>query len=259
MDDDARQAHRNLCDFIRWYKVLDPTASELDAHDVLAVAYGVDWPSTRQAIRTGEEVSAEGWVEEAHDFLMQHGNTGCVFLREEVDDEVAEVLEAWGYEPYERTPELICRRPVDEVEPGADQEIRLVETADDVTTFAAIAGRAFTALGIPEEPSTTLLDKPDVVLGDDVVVALGTLAGEPVAAALALQVDEGRQAYVGWVSCLEAARGQGLGDRVTRRVTNESFARGAGLVTLEASRFGDAIYRRMGYEEAYWYRLWITM
>ena len=42
--------------------------------------------------------------------------------------------------------------------------------------------------------------------------------------------------YVGWVACADEARGRGLGDVVTRAVTNEAFARGAPLVTLEASR-----------------------
>lgn len=259
MDDAARQAHRNFADFIRWYKVLDPTTDEHDENGVLAVAYGIDWPSTRQAIRTGTELPAEQWAEEVDTFLGRHGDTACAFLREGPDDDLVAPLEARGYRPYERTPELICHRPVDDVGPGVDQQVRLVETPADVSAFAAIAGKAFTALGIPEEPSTAVLDNPGAVLDEQVIVALGSLGGVPVAGALALLVDGGRHAYVGWVSCLEQARGQGLGDRVTRRVTNEAFARGAGLVTLEASKFGDAIYRRMGYDEAYWYRLLIKV
>jgi len=65
--------------------------------------------------------------------------------------------------------------------------------------------------------------------------------------------------YVGWVACVDEARGRGLGDVVTRAVTNEAFARGAPLVTLEASEFGEHTYARMGYREVYRYRVLIRV
>ena len=68
-----------------------------------------------------------------------------------------------------------------------------------------------------------------------------------------------RSAYVGWVACADEGRGRGLGDVVTRRVTNEAFERGAQLVTLEASKFGEHTYARMGYREIYRYRMLIRL
>ena len=62
-----------------------------------------------------------------------------------------------------------------------------------------------------------------------------------------------------WVACADAARGRGLGDTVTRAVTNEAFARGANLVTLEASHFGEHTYTRMGYRELYRYRMLLRL
>ena len=64
---------------------------------------------------------------------------------------------------------------------------------------------------------------------------------------------------MGWVACLDDARGKGLGDVVTRRVTNEAFDRGASLVTLEASHFGEHTYARMGYRELYRYAVLIKL
>jgi ribosomal protein S18 acetylase RimI-like enzyme len=68
-----------------------------------------------------------------------------------------------------------------------------------------------------------------------------------------------REGYVGWVACLDDARGNGLGDVVTRRVTNEAFDRGAPIVTLEASHFGEHTYARMGYRELYRYAVLIKL
>jgi predicted GNAT family acetyltransferase len=60
---------------------------------------------------------------------------------------------------------------------------------------------------------------------------------------------------VAWVGVLPEARGQGLASACTARATNEAFARGAELVLLQASAMGESVYRRLGYEELYNYRL----
>ena len=46
---------------------------------------------------------------------------------------------------------------------------------------------------------------------------------------------------------------------MTRLVTNEGFARGARLLTLEASPYGRNTYDRMGYQTLYDYRLLIQV
>jgi ribosomal protein S18 acetylase RimI-like enzyme len=110
-----------------------------------------------------------------------------------------------------------------------------------------------------EDPLRSLLDAPEVLLGPDVAVSLAEIDGRPVAGALSVLLGDEPNGYVGWVSCLPEGRGRHLGDHVTRLVTNEAFARGASIVTLEASRFGENTYRRMGYEERYRYRMMIKL
>jgi len=114
-------------------------------------------------------------------------------------------------------------------------------------------------LVLPAEVTAKSIDNPDVMLGPDVAIALADVNGEPVAGACVVMVGDQPEGYVGWVACLDKARGNGLGDTVTRRVTNEGFARGANIVTLEASQFGEHTYARMGYRELYRYRLLIKL
>ena len=122
---------------------------------------------------------------------------------------------------------------------------RLASTPADVAAYAEIAGRAFTHLAIDA----------DITAHDDRQRrdhARATTAPSPSPTSTArrsrarcvVRFDGGRTGYVGWVACLDEARGRGLGDVVTRRVTNEAFARGADLVTLEASQFRRAHLRR---------------
>jgi ribosomal protein S18 acetylase RimI-like enzyme len=103
------------------------------------------------------------------------------------------------------------------------------------------------------------IDNPDAMLASDCAIALADLDGKPVAGAMVALFGEEPSGYVGWVACLDEARGRGLGDVVTRAVTNEAFARGASLVTLEASQFGEHTYARMGYREVYRYRVLIRV
>ena len=87
-----------------------------------------------------------------------------------------------------------------------------------------MAGKAFVDLMLPEEPTRQLLDNPDRLLADDVVVAVGELDGAIVAGAFAKLTAGGTSGYVSFVSTLTEARGRSMGDAVTRRVTREAFA-----------------------------------
>lgn len=58
-----------------------------------------------------------------------------------------------------------------------------------------------------------------------------------------------------WVGSLEEARGKGLGRAVTAAATNAGFDLGAEIASLQASPMGAPIYRDMGYETIFDYRL----
>ncbi len=77
------------------------------------------------------------------------------------------------------------------------------------------------------------------------------LDGEPVAAAQTILSHTIAGVY--FVGTVERARGSGLGDAVTRAVTNRAFEAGAGAVTLQASVMGEPIYLKMGYQTIYHY------
>jgi GNAT superfamily N-acetyltransferase len=154
---------------------------------------------------------------------------------------------------------MVCDGPLERREPPAGVTVRFASSAADVAAYANIAGKAFTHLSMPERFTRDAIDNPTVMLGSDCVIALADLDGAPVAGASAMLFGREPAGYVGWVACLDEARGRGLGDVVTRAVTNEAFARGASLLTLEASQFGEHTYARMGYREIYRYRVLIRM
>ena len=58
-----------------------------------------------------------------------------------------------------------------------------------------------------------------------------------------------------WVGSTEEARGRGLGWTMTATAVNAGFEMGGEIASLQASPMGEGLYRRMGFETIFSYRL----
>ena len=251
------RAHRNFCDYTRWLARLHADAELIDEPGVVALAGPTDFPTARMALRSDRTLPPQEWVDVVDPFFTERGKFASVYARVGPDDDLTDELLARGYREWSTSPEMVCDLPLDAREPAAGVTVRLASTPADISAYARIAAEAFGHLHVPEAAALDGVNHPDAMLADDNVVALAEIDGVPVAGAQAVLFADRAGAYVAWVSCLDAARGRGLGDTVTRAVTNEAFARGASLVSLEASQYGEHTYARMGYREIYRYRMLI--
>jgi len=254
----AELAHRNLGDFVRFVARLQD-GPLLDADGVVAAGGGPDHPATRQIVRSNASVTPGAWADRVDAFVAEHGRSGCVFARAGADDELIPPLEARGFKAWSNSPEMVCTGPLEPRDPPPGVVVRTAESVNDARAYARIAGEAFAHLLIAPEITEATLERTDILLADDCIISLAEIEGEPVAGALVVLCGPEPIGYVSWVSCADSARGRGLGDTVTRAVTNEAFARGAELCTLEASPFGEHTYARMGYREIYRYNMLIRM
>jgi ribosomal protein S18 acetylase RimI-like enzyme len=260
----ARRAHGDFLAFTRWRARHQAGAQLLDRDGVLAIAGPTDFPASRVALLADppgaqDAATAVAAVDAGHAYLAERGRTAIFYVPATPDDPATARLADLGYRAYGDTPEMACERRLPDQAPGGGATVRLATTEADACAYAGVAAAAFTALGIPADETRTHLGDHGALLAADVVVALADVDGDVAAGAMALLVPEQDAAYVAWVSTLEPARGRGLGEAVTRRVTNEAFDRGATLVTLEASRYGESVYRRMGYRELYRYRTMLRL
>lgn len=259
MPDLEARAHANLVEFVRFLGRLEGDAAVLDEPGIFGFRGGTDFPSSRIVIPQGTRPLAPTvFADRACAFLFEDGKTACAYVRTD-DHALHDELTGRGFVEYSSSPEMVCEARLESRPPPAGVEVRLAATPDDVSAYAAVAGHAFRHLQFPEEITRTTVDHPDLMLAPNVVIALAELDGRPVAGACAVLVGDEPNGYVGWVACHDDARGRGLGDVVTRRVTNEAFERGAQIVTLEASHFGEHTYARMGYRELYRYGVLIQL
>jgi len=251
METIEERAHENLCGFSRLQARLHG-AELLDEPGIVAFRGPIDFPAARLAVRSGTALTPDEFADAVEEFLLSVGRTAAVYVRADTDPGTHAELLARGFAEYSRSPEMACEARLDDSELAAGVVVRLATSPEDLRAYAEIAGHAFRHLSIPEEITRDTIDRPDVMLQPEVAISLAEIDGRPVAGACSILMGESG-GYVGWVACLDDARGHGLGDVVTRRVTNEAFDRGASIVTLEASPFGESTYARMGYRELYRY------
>jgi ribosomal protein S18 acetylase RimI-like enzyme len=253
------RAHQNFCDYLRWNGRLDPGAATLDESGILAVRGTSDFPTSRSAIRSDLSLPAEKWVDVVDSFFASGGKTACVNARVGPDDDITAHLLERGFREWATSPEMVCEHALDPRDPPADVTVRFADSPADISAYARVVAEAFAHLLLPQDVALGAVDHPKEFLTDQSVIALAEIDGAPVAGAQAVFFGGGEIAYVSWVACTDAARGRGLGDTVTRAVTNAAFERGANLVTLEASHFGEHTYARMGYREIYRYRMLLRL
>lgn len=255
MTDAAARAHRNLVDGSARLFRLDPGAI-VDAEGGLLLGAGSS-PNpaiSNAAFRHDDEVSPDELLSRARSFFGELGRGFSLWVRDGVraDVELAQAAEGAGLSEFHRMPEMLLHeRPLEPPLP-AGVGVDLVRSRLDADQFWSVAASSYASLGFPQDVFDHYEDHTGLV-ADNVRAFLARRGEEPVAIAMTI-VTEGI-AGIYWVGCVESARGQGLGRALTAIATNAGLDLGADVASLQASPMGEPIYRAMGYEPVYDYRL----
>jgi GNAT superfamily N-acetyltransferase len=248
----ARLGHLNYLAFGREASLWSDRAAVVDEGGVLLGASGTTFPFLfNAAFRTDPGVAPKEVLERADEFFGARDRDYTVVSGPEDDDLVAALDEAgcwmWG-----TAPEMICRERLDDAPAPEGIELRVATDEADIADFLAVNSAAYQSLGMPAEAFPESVNRPERLLEPHLHTVVAHLDGEAVGTAQAL-LSHGI-AGVYWVGTREAARGRGVGEAVTRAVTNWAFDQGAQAQSLQASSMGEPIYARMGYETLYRYR-----
>jgi ribosomal protein S18 acetylase RimI-like enzyme len=206
-------------------------------------------PFLNGAMREQPGGDAEGLLDRARSFFFGR-ERGFVTFAWPGDPELEQAaLSAGMMVVEERYPEMVCRAALD-VLPG---DVRAVSDTGEAESYWAICNAAYPSLGFPDGLFDEAFDAEQLLERDHVWACVAYEDGRPVACAstwLAAGVG-----MIGWVAALPEVRGRGLAAACTVQATNQAFALGADVVSLQASKMGEQVYRRLGYEEIFPYRV----
>src|SRR5262245_23439228 len=152
-------------------------------------------------------------------------------------------------------PEMVLGERAEEVALPDGVELRRLGSGAEAEDYWRVAKLSYASIGFPPEVFEHYDDHAGLVAAGTVAL-LAYQSGEPVAIAMTI-VNNG-VAGIYWVGTTEQARGQGLGRALTAIAVNAGFDLGAELASLQASPMGEPIYRAMGFETIYDYRLFMA-
>ncbi len=185
-------------------------------------------------------------------FYGERGRSFMLYTRSDTEADVAEAAVEAGLVPLLRTPEMHCWTRPEDAPVSEGVAIRHVSTPDDVVAFASVMAAGYADAGLSRAEAAVRFRHPDRWLGSAMTLFLATLDGEPVSSGLTFVGAPVAGAFL--LSTVPEARGRGIGQAVVTRMTQAAFDVGSPMVGLQASRMGEAIYRRIGYHGVYLYR-----
>jgi ribosomal protein S18 acetylase RimI-like enzyme len=246
----ADRGHAAMVDRFRLGAEVDG-GETVDTPDGLLYAWRTGFPVMMNgAVPLGGEPGA--LAQAARSFFAQRERGFTWFARSPAEDEAAE--RAGLHVLIERYPAMVLREPVDQPPAADGVSLRRLSGENEARDYLRVVDAAFVALGMP---AGVLGDfRPAAFLGEETAAFVAYLDGRPVAAA-SVVLARGIGG-IQWVGVLEEARGRGLAALCTAAASNAGFSMGADCVWLEASHLGEPVYRRMGFEEVFNYRLWVA-
>jgi hypothetical protein len=249
--------HRNLAE--RCGEIAeDSGGSTRKVGEAFMWAAASDYPAILNGVvRLGGDPPAGELLDAAETFFSAQDRGFTVLTRDldGIDADLDSVLDDRGARlVMERFPVMVCADPLGpgSLAPGA--ELRPVRDVAGVDDYITVTNGAYLSLDFPADFGGEAITR-EWMLRPNVAAAVAYLDGEPVCAA-SVSVSHGVGGLM-WVGTLDAARGKGLAGACTRWATDAAFELGAEVAWLEASRLGESLYRRLGYEELFTYRFWI--
>lgn len=198
------------------------------------------------AIRVDPRLAAKDVLARTRDFFESRKRGFTILTRDSRDADLKAYLPSAGLNLTAELPCMLIESPL--AEPRIPSDIRIERFREErhVLDAVAINAEAYQMIKLPAQEARIYFARPEELLSPRVEGFIAYQGTEPASTALTL--FSGASAGLYWVGTAVAAQHRGLGEICTRLATNAGFARGATVVTLQASSFGEPIYRRLGYK-----------
>jgi len=239
----------NLAESYREISRWNPHTDMAEQAGILFVSGAGTFPAINFVIRVGNSPrsSPDMLIDRAREFFAARRRSFSIIVRAHLDKDLLETCN--GLELYQvaNAPGMVIEAPLEDKALPRGVRLQHAHTVPMVQDFAEVAAHSFTTLGLPEDVGRSVFSEPSALLAPHLYLVVAYLEDKPASCALALLSHGIGGIY--YVGTIEAARGMGLAEHCTRAVGNAALKLGARYVVLQASIYGEPIYRRMGYKE----------
>ncbi len=217
--------------------------------DILFVSGAGTFPAINFVIRVGNDLrsSADILIEQARAFFAARKRSFSIIVREHLDKDLFDRCKTLELYQVAKAPGMMIEDLIEDRPLPQGVRLQQAHTEATVKDFAEVAARSFTALGLPEDVGRSVFSDSRALLAPHLYLVVAYLDDKPASCALALLSHGIGGIY--YVGTIEAARGRGLAEHCTRAAGNAALKLGARCVVLQASVYGEPVYRRMGYKE----------
>jgi ribosomal protein S18 acetylase RimI-like enzyme len=239
----------NLAESYREISRWNPHTDMAEQEDILFVGGAGTFPAINFAIRVKNKPrsSPDMLIDQARAFFAARKRSFSIIVREHLDKDLLDTCKKLELYQVSNAPGMVIEDLIEDKPLPESVRLQQVTTEAMVKDFAEIAALSFTTLGLPEDVGRSVFSEPSALLAPHLYLVVAYLEGKPASCAVALLSHGiGGIYYVGTIG---AARGMGLAEHCTRAASNAAFKLGARCVVLQASVYGEPVYRRMGYKE----------
>lgn len=240
-------ADANLLESIREHARWQTPCEMVEENGVLYVAGPNAMPIGYRncAARVDPNINARQVIESAQEFFRRRGRGFSLLIRLSRDKDLEALLPEAGFKQRSDSPCMLIDAPLAAIDPPAGIRIERFTEDRHVRDAVRVNAEAYQANRLPPAEAALYFGKPSELLSSRVEGYVAYRDGEPLSTALTIFSDESAGVY--WVGTANAAQRMGLAGICTRRATNAGFARGARVMTLQATPSGEPVYLRLGY------------
>jgi len=236
------ESHREIS---RW----NPNTDMAERGDILFVCGANTFPAVNFAMRVGRrpKSSPEKLISQAKEFFGKRKRSFTIIVRTHIDKDLLDQCKELNLYQISNLPGMFIEGLLEDKPLADGVTLKHVTNEAMVSDFAEVVALGYTTLGLPQEVGRSMFSDPSAFLVPHLYAVVAYRDNKPASCALALMSHGIAGIY--YVGTVEAVRGMGLAEHCTRMVGNAAFRLGARCVVLQASLYGEPVYRRMGYKE----------
>lgn len=248
MSEVERLSNDNYLQSIRVHAGFQNPCEVRDSDGILLVAGASDFPGGywNAAARDSTSVEPGELAQAARAFFAPKRRMFTFSVIGKQDRDLEEYLRDNEYEERFQIPCMSVTRPLPAPKTPDGVRIEAMSSAKHLKDFVEVSVLAYAMLGLPEVHTRAMFTKPDALLDKNILGCIAYRGEQPLATALSFMTGECGGLY--WIGTRPNAQRLGLGALLTVHTTKMSFDAGAKVVTLQASKLGEPVYQRLGFE-----------